>query len=863
MSPTRPNANSTWIAFSAITLLLLLAAWITIENTRKLRSQSNLVVHTNEVVRQLQSISLTASLQLIDARRNLADLGSDAPGDSVYADVLDSQIQQLRNLVADNEVQRKSADLLQLQSQSFKKEVDRTSKAAATTMSEFSNAIRSADESFKELLDKCNSMRDYELQLLGTRSLDSERIFRSTIGSQIASSAIGIISCYVALALTRRIYRRELEFAADRLQQEEQTIFLLNSSGDGICGLDQAGTCTIINESGAKMLGYSPADLLGQKFLKLIVAPADDQASQEIDQQLAKALRGQTTVASAEDTMFRRQDGSLLDVAYTVSPWKRYGQTEGVVISYSDIRERKTSERQVERARQEAELARQIAEEANTAKSNFLANMSHELRTPLNAVIMYSEMLQEDATDMQLDVFAKDLSRIHVAGRHLLALVNGVLDLAKIEAGKMELFIEEADIEAAVEDVVNTVRNLVEKNSNEFVVHIQARGTIQTDVTKFRQILLNLLSNAAKFTSDGKVQLTVSVIDSDSASSLKQPEWLLIEVKDDGVGIPPDKLSALFVPFVQAEKSTSKDYGGTGLGLALVKQFVELMGGEIDVESNVGSGSTFTVRLPRNISKAETVKEVVPSTANVDVVIIDDDQNVRDFVSRALRADGIRTMVANDGEAGFELVSRVRPRLVVLDVLMPKMDGWTVLSKLKADAATTNIPVVLLTIAGQTELGYSLGAQEYLMKPVSKDELIAVARRLGVRSETPTLLVIDDDPGTQELVSRVLAKEGWQLSFAENGKAALNALQSDLQPDMILLDLQMPVMDGFDFLEALRAGAATTDAPIVVLTSLDLTSGEKAWLSERVATILEKGGQSPTSLLEILRSSIKQRLSSI
>ncbi len=611
------------------------------------------------------------------------------------------------------------------------------------------------------------------------------------------------------------------------------------------------------------MLGYSPADLLGQKFLKLIVAPADDQASQEIDQQLAKALRGQTTVASAEDTMFRRQDGSLLDVAYTVSPWKRYGQTEGVVISYSDIRERKTSERQVERARQEAELARQIAEEANTAKSNFLANMSHELRTPLNAVIMYSEMLQEDATDMQLDVFAKDLSRIHVAGRHLLALVNGVLDLAKIEAGKMELFIEEADIEASVEDVVNTVRNLVEKNSNEFVVHIQARGTIQTDVTKFRQILLNLLSNAAKFTSDGKVQLTVSVIDSDSASSLKQPEWLLIEVKDDGVGIPPDKLSALFVPFVQAEKSTSKDYGGTGLGLALVKQFVELMGGEIDVESNVGSGSTFTVRLPRNISKAETVKEVVPSTANIDVVIIDDDQNVRDFVSRALRADGIRTMVANDGEAGFELVSRVRPRLVVLDVLMPKMDGWTVLSKLKADAATTNIPVVLLTIAGQTELGYSLGAQEYLMKPVSKDELIAVARRLGVRSETPTLLVIDDDPGTQELVSRVLAKEGWQLSFAENGKAALNALQSDLQPDMILLDLQMPVMDGFDFLEALRAGAATTDAPIVVLTSLDLTSGEKAWLSERVATILEKGGQSPTSLLEILRSSIKQRLSSI
>ncbi len=863
MSPTRPNANSTWIAFSAITLLLLLAAWITIENTRKLRSQSNLVVHTNEVVRQLQSISLTASLQLIDARRNLADLGSDAPGDSVYADVLDSQIQQLRNLVADNEVQRKSADLLQLQSQSFKKEVDRTSKAAATTMSEFGNAIRSADESFKELLDKCNSMRDYELQLLGSRSLDSERIFRSTIGSQIASSAIGIISCYVALALTRRIYRRELEFAADRLQQEEQTIFLLNSSGDGICGLDQAGTCTIINESGAKMLGYSPADLLGQKFLKLIVAPADDQASQEIDQQLAKALRGQTTVASAEDTMFRRQDGSLLDVAYTVSPWKRYGQTEGVVISYSDIRERKTSERQVERARQEAELARQIAEEANTAKSNFLANMSHELRTPLNAVIMYSEMLQEDATDMQLDVFAKDLSRIHVAGRHLLALVNGVLDLAKIEAGKMELFIEEADIEAAVEDVVNTVRNLVEKNSNEFVVHIQARGTIQTDVTKFRQILLNLLSNAAKFTSDGKVQLTVSVIDSDSASSLKQPEWLLIEVKDDGVGIPPDKLSALFVPFVQAEKSTSKDYGGTGLGLALVKQFVELMGGEIDVESNVGSGSTFTVRLPRNISKAETVKEVVPSTANVDVVIIDDDQNVRDFVSRALRADGIRTMVANDGEAGFELVSRVRPRLVVLDVLMPKMDGWTVLSKLKADAATTNIPVVLLTIAGQTELGYSLGAQEYLMKPVSKDELIAVARRLGVRSETPTLLVIDDDPGTQELVSRVLAKEGWQLSFAENGKAALNALQSDLQPDMILLDLQMPVMDGFDFLEALRAGAATTDAPIVVLTSLDLTSGEKAWLSERVATILEKGGQSPTSLLEVLRSSIKQRLSSI
>jgi signal transduction histidine kinase/DNA-binding response OmpR family regulator len=488
------------------------------------------------------------------------------------------------------------------------------------------------------------------------------------------------------------------------------------------------------------------------------------------------------------------------------------------------------------------ELYQQL-ELASQHKSAFLANMSHELRTPLNAVIGYSEMLHEMAEDEGQEQFLPDLEKIRDAGRHLLQLINDILDLSKIEAGKMDLYLEEVDVAALVEEVRAIVTMLAAAGGNRFeIVRPTTLGTLYTDRTKLKQSLLNLLSNASKFTHEGRIALELRAGDGE----------LSFIVSDTGIGMTEEQLGRLFQAFSQADASTTRRYGGTGLGLAITKHFCEMLGGRITVESVPGAGSTFTITLSAGPVPAEAPEPAaVPLAAAEDgralVMVVDDDPPSRNLLAATVRREGYRVIEAADGEAALVLARQHRPDIITLDVLMPRLDGWAVLAALKSDVELHDIPVIIVTVLADRGIALSLGAAEFVMKPVDRARLAAVIRQ-NVQGGS-TVLVIDDDPESRGLVRRHLDKLGWTMAEAAEGGDALAWLARNRAPAMILLDLMMPGMDGFAFLDAIGSHAEWCDIPIVILTAKQLDSAERELLTGRTREIIEKGTDDLASVL--------------
>jgi signal transduction histidine kinase/CheY-like chemotaxis protein len=492
--------------------------------------------------------------------------------------------------------------------------------------------------------------------------------------------------------------------------------------------------------------------------------------------------------------------------------------------------------------------------EASKLKSQFLANMSHELRTPLNAIIGLTEMLHEDAHELKRAEELEPLERVLRAAHHLLELINDILDLSKIEAGRMDMHIETFAIAPLVAEVVATMSPAAAKNGNKITIECpQEIGEMHADQTRIRQALLNLVSNANKFTEHGSVTVAVARVMG------KGSEEIIMAVSDTGIGMSPEQVGRLFQEFVQADSSTTRKYGGTGLGLTISRRFCQMMGGDIAVESQLGGGSTFTIRLPVRIESAQpapTGRWIRPERPpkrpdrGTLILVIDDDQVVCEVMARYLEREGFSVRTATRGRQGLELAHELHPAAITLDIHMPELDGWTVLAAIKGDPRLADIPVVLVTIDDDRSRGYSLGATEYMIKPIDRERLVHLLKNIS-SPVAQRILLVDDDAIMRESVRRVLEQEKWEVAEASNGRIALQHLAESC-PDAIVLDLMMPEMDGFEFLAEMRQSAQWRDIPVLVLTAKDLSAEDQNRLNGYVERVMQKNASELDELLREL-----------
>ena len=983
-----------------LALLVLLAnAWASVRNTFQFNQKEKWVQHTQLVLTDLEQLQASVSDAATSQRGFL--LTGDAAYLTPYAATRQGYVpalKQLRDLTSDNPAQSSRFLTLQAQLDAAFDVLDEgiKSRDATGVSSETRVSLTGRDKQAMDAVrHSIGAARAQEQGLLGERIEESRASYVKALATFIIATAAAVVLVLLAYFLIRRDEKLRTRSLKEQNRLANYNRLLVESTGEGIYGVDLNGNCTFLNAAGERILGLKAAEVIGRQMHDLTHHTHPDGTPYPGEQcPIYRAARsGQG--CRIDDEVFWRPDGTSVPVEYSAFPIKNdAGDVDGVVITFSDITRRKkdedliresaerfrtladnipqlawmadgkgsifwynqrwfdytgstleemrgsgwqklhhpdhvagvverfnmsveagepwedtfplrgkdgnyrwfltraipirndngkltrwfgtntdvTEQRQVEealresedhllKAKQDADMAREQAEAANTAKSQFLANMSHELRTPLNAVIMYSELLQEEAEDKGVREFIPDLDKIRAGGKHLLALVNGVLDLSKIEAGKMELFLETFDVEPMVRDVAATVQPLIQKNENQLELNFAPDlGAMYADVTKVRQVLFNLLSNSSKFTEHGTIRL-----EAHSEDEAGVP-MTIFRVTDTGIGMTQEQLDKLFQPFTQADASTTRKYGGTGLGLAISRRFCQMMGGDITATSEPGKGSTFTVRLHARVAKAVATEAAASSAGlatgpetptTILVLVIDDEQPVRDVITRSFTAEGVHAVAAADGEEGLRLAIQLRPDLILLDVLMPKMDGWAVLTRLKNDPATAEIPVVMLTITSNQEMGYLLGAAEYLPKPVDRERLATILQRYRPVDGARNVLVVEDDVPTREVLRRSLQKQGWVVTEAENGRIGLEHLKEQ-PPALILLDLMMPVMDGFEFLSELRQNRSWDAVPVVVLTSKDLTPDERAALSGKVERILQKGAYSREALLAEVRKIVAQ-----
>ena len=506
----------------------------------------------------------------------------------------------------------------------------------------------------------------------------------------------------------------------------------------------------------------------------------------------------------------------------------------------------------VEQRTTELAAARDEAIRASKAKSDFLASMSHELRTPLNAIIGYSEMLLEESEDLVRRELRPDLENIRGAGRHLLGLINDILDLSKIEAGKIDVFVETFDVIALLDDVRTTVQPLVAKNGNTFTLDCGKQlGELRSDQTKVRQILLNLLSNAAKFTTEGQITLSARRTRMDAGHGVE------FEVSDRGIGMTPEQLTGLFQPFSQADASTTRKYGGTGLGLAITRHLCRILGGDVIVDSKFGEGSTFKVTIPDIDSNAVLAAPRLVWEQRVagTVLVVEDGREDTKSLAGPLAQEGYRVTTAAGGADGLRLAREEKPEAIILDVVNPELDGWTILRLLKTDAELCDIPVILVTVLGDRDMGFALGAAEHLTKPINPKELLRLLARVRRPEIAPDVLVVDDDLSTRDMLRRMLVKEGWRVREAANGTEGLEQLARAV-PAVMLLDLMMPEVDGFEVLRTIRQTPAWRDIPVVIVTSKDLSRDELEWLRGHAMDVFQKGAYSRSELIATVRAMV-------
>jgi PAS domain S-box-containing protein len=641
----------------------------------------------------------------------------------------------------------------------------------------------------------------------------------------------------------------------ERRRSEERFRSLVTATSQIVWTAAASGEFESEQPAWSEFTGQSFQELRGRGWLNA-VHPDDRDRTSRVWQRAV-----QTRSLFQVDHQLRRHDGTYVPMSVRAAPvLEADGSIREWVGAHADITGRRRAEEELLRAKDAAEVA-------NRAKSQFLANMSHELRTPLNAVIGYSEMLQEECEDLGAKSLIPELGRIRDAGKHLLALVNDILDLSKIEAGRMELFLETFDVCAAVNDVSMTVQPLVEKNGNTLEVRCPRDiGRMHADLTKVRQAMFNLLSNAAKFTRQGSITLEVERAPGETGEGAT----IEFRVRDTGIGMTPQQVARLFEPFTQADASTTREYGGTGLGLSITRKFCQMMGGDVTVKSEAGRGSTFIIRLPVEVpdpdgapnesgapeaprgaatTPADAARCAAPGQPTI--LVVDDDEDARALATHILSSEGYQVMTAADGPEGLRLAKAHHPTAITLDVLMPQMDGWAVLTSLKSDPELADIPVIMVTMTGDRNLGYALGASDFMTKPIDRSRLAALLKRYACPRVPCRALIVDDDPVSRATMRPALEAEGWVVDVAADGETGLRRV-AEAPPDLILLDLMMPGMSGFEVATELHRNPVSRSIPVVVMTAKDLTQEDRQRLNGHVARVLQKGRDGTDELLQAI-----------
>jgi PAS domain S-box-containing protein len=709
--------------------------------------------------------------------------------------------------------------------------------------------------------------------------------FINNINSQLAIAISNTQAFELVQAQAERLKRQESEL----MEKETRLRTILNNTVDAIITIDERGAIESFNQAAERIFGYTAAETIGKNVKMLQPEPYHSRH----DEYLSNYLRtGEAKIIGiGREVTGLRKDGTTFPLELSVSEVivNKKRIFTGLI---RDITERKQAEEELKRFNEELQMQTEEletqAEElraqqkeledknrevemANLAKSEFLANMSHELRTPLNSIIGFSEVL-EDKTFGELNTKQqKYVNNIHTSGRHLLQLINDILDLSKVEAGKMDMNYEEFSISDAMRDIGTTIKTQIDKKNLTFETMIDEHlSSIEADQKKFKQIMYNLLSNAVKFTPEGgKIDVKAELAD----------EFARISVIDTGIGIKPDDQELVFAEFQQIDSKVSRAYEGTGLGLPLTRKFVEMHGGKIWVESELGKGSTFTFTIPlkparigtggakgkpspEEPSLSKNIEEIKGSGEVPLILVVENDPKSSKLITIYLIQKGYRVATAFDGEEAVKKAGELKPMAITLDINLPKKSGWEVLSELKEMPETRDIPVIIVSILEDMKRGFHLGAIDYLTKPINKGDLLRTLARCGLAPETADkpikILVVDDEPKTVELVATVLEAEGYQVQKAYGGQEGIDLATTEDQ-DLIILDLMMPKVNGFTVVEELRKHPKAKNVPIIISTAKELTDEDLEQLKGKVDSIAQKGRFSKEDLLKDIKKIEKMR----
>ena len=621
---------------------------------------------------------------------------------------------------------------------------------------------------------------------------------------------------------------------------------VLNSIADGVYSTDLNRIIKTWSRGAEEITGWKAEEIIGHPCFDFLKHTDDmGRVLCDVDCPIVQTFR--TGRNTAKEASVLTKDGRRIPVSITVGPiFDESGNVIGAVEVFRDISK-------------ERELLESI-KRANALKDQFLANVSHELRTPLNSIIGFSELLKEQVIGPLNEKQLQYVQNILQSGEHLLSLINDILDLSKVEAGTLEVESVPINLKEVLQWGLFMQKERAKKHNISLNLDVDGEiGVVRTDPTRLKQILFNLLSNAVKFTPDGG---------SVSVKAKKLNGEIQISVSDNGIGIPKDRIDDIFEPFVQLDSSLSRQYEGTGLGLALTRRLVELLGGRIWVESQLGKGSTFHFTIPVELEKGKngerrSIKIPIPKGKKVSAekrekvaLIVEDDLNFASLLREYLEDLGCRTAIALSGEEGLRIARQLKPDLITLDIMMPVMDGWQFLEKLNEDEELRGTPVVIISVLHEEGKGMTLGASAVLQKPIDRTSLMKALERAGLsKKEQAKVLVVDDDPNAVEVVSETLSSMGYTVLKAYSGREGVQ-IAMDETPDLIVLDLMMPEMSGFDTIEHLKSDPKTRDIPIVILTAKLLTDEDIRRLNGHIVSITRKGEFSEEEFLREVRNAL-------